>query len=629
MESSSLIPVLSVRAARKCRYTALVVWSVWCGVIAGVAWAWPIPFANALVPWPNDQPHVVPTTAGVAEFDLPFQAGEQYVLVVSDLGTDLHPHPVQMTAQSIATAQAHPRSLSRWPSLPLVASPLEAPDETLAAVDPFTESATATYDQSTARREFWIHVGEAELEDQRAYVKIETQRVATGRRVEIWRDTAIPAGTVGTELTDTILRELESAVLPLIEHRFGRLLDLDHDGKLAVCLTPWLGRLQGGRTSVRGFVRSSDFRDDLEAPFSNHAEILYLNSELPTGAALRTLLLHETAHAAIFSRRFAAQPQGRSFSALPDWWNEGLAHLTEQAGRGDWSNLDTRISRAQADPAGSPLIVDDYYRTGKWRDPGARGAAYLFLQWCERRFGQEWLDRTLTIPHFQPRLTGELNGLPCAELFRQWSIDRWLNTASVNQYGEHLVSRPAIQAWNVQQRKQQFEIVGGATSYWNLAATGQTGWQRIRITNPRQTPLQVTVWRTAAQPCPVQIHGDWATNDTPDAVDNHATGFTVRLSLPRGWDCSELQLEAVTGDQPRLLKLDAQQMQSLVQQAAAGSSEVTLNWPLHWQAGDESRRWVLKALVRDPRDEARLIMGAVAPLPLTTVLARGPQPTVR
>ncbi len=49
-------------------------------------------------------------------------------------------------------------------------------------------------------------------------------------------------------------------VVPRIESQFGSLSDIDGDGSLAIVLTPWLSRLQGGHTSIGGMVRSSDYQ---------------------------------------------------------------------------------------------------------------------------------------------------------------------------------------------------------------------------------------------------------------------------------------------------------------------------------------------------------------------------------
>ena len=116
---------------------------------------------------------------------------------------------------------------------------------------------------------------------------------------------------------------------PAVHPIVGPISDPDQNGRLSVLLTPWLGRLQGGTVSVRGFVRSSDFRTDLAAPFSNRADLLYLNSDLPQGTALQTLLLHEVAHAALARHPTTDRSPGNQLD-WDDWLNEGLAHLAER-----------------------------------------------------------------------------------------------------------------------------------------------------------------------------------------------------------------------------------------------------------------------------------------------------------
>src|SRR5262249_5797885 len=137
-----------------------------------------------------------------------------------------------------------------------------------------------------------------------------------------------------------------------------------------------------------GFVRGSDFYRDLRPPFGNACDMMYLNTDLQPGPHLRALLAHEYTHAAVFSAHvLAGYPADGPPQDEESWLNEGLAHLAEDWHDHGWTTRDYRISAFLNAPERSPLVAADYYGAGLWRNPGNRGAAYLFLRWCADRCG--------------------------------------------------------------------------------------------------------------------------------------------------------------------------------------------------------------------------------------------------
>lgn len=264
-------------------------------------------------------------------------------------------------------------------------------------------------------REFYLHVTDGDLGDPKQYARIAAPNVASGSRVRVFVDQQLAKGEIPQSRIDELVYLLESDVVPRVESQFGPLADVDGDGGLAVVLTPWLSRLQGGRTSIGGMVRSSDFRRDLSPPLSNRCDMLFLNSSLPSESALRDLLSHEVAHAACVSQRLS-----RGTGTLrdeEDWLSEALAHLAEPG----WSNLDHRLVAFLNESSRSPLVVPDYYRAGLWRDPGCRGATYLFTRWCVGR--EPRLVRQLAqSPQRGTRNLERATGRRFEELFREWSL---------------------------------------------------------------------------------------------------------------------------------------------------------------------------------------------------------------
>ena len=265
-------------------------------------------------------------------------------------------------------------------------------------------------------RDFFLHVTDGDLDDPKQYVRITARNVACGPRVRIYLDQQLPDGEVAPSRIEELVQTLETDVIPRIESQFGALQDVDRDGRFAVVLTPWLARLQGGRTAIGGMVRSSDFRVELPPPLSNRGDMLFLNSTFPSAAALRDLLSHEVAHAACISQRLANQ-YGQ-FSEEEDWLSEALAHMAEPG----WSNLDHRLAAFLKEPSRYPLVVPDYYRAGLWRSAGCRGATFLFTRWCADRHGPNLVRRLV-----ESRVSGTLNleqttGQAFEDLFREWSL---------------------------------------------------------------------------------------------------------------------------------------------------------------------------------------------------------------
>jgi hypothetical protein len=150
--------------------------------------------------------------------------------------------------------------------------------------------------------------------------------------------------------------------------------------------------------------------------------MLYLNTDLRPGPYLRTLLAHEYTHAVVFSEHVFGNylPDARRCEE-EGWLNEGLAHFAEERHGFSWSNLDYRVSAFLAAPQRYPLVVPDYYGAGLWRDPGCRGACYLFLHACACE------DAGLSQKLIRSNLCGVANLEAAAReafaaLFRRWTV---------------------------------------------------------------------------------------------------------------------------------------------------------------------------------------------------------------
>lgn len=341
-------------------------------------------------------------------------AGHRYRLVLGCLGDATQEHTVSFRLTSSGPSPRHDdrpglkavsldRHASQWTNQPV-------------ALHPSSTHRSGANRPLVAPREFFLHVTDGSLDDPKQYARITAGNVACGTRVRIFVDQQLARGEVPQSRIDELVRLLEDDVVPRVESQFGPLSDVDGDGCLAIVLTPWLSRLQGGRTTIGGMVRSSDYQRDVSPPFGNRSDMLFLNSSLPSDAALRDLVSHEVAHAACISQRLSRGTG--NLRDEEDWLSESLAHLAEPG----WTNLDHRIAAFLDDPSRYPLVVPDYYRAGLWRNPGCRGATFLFTRWCvgqcEPQLARQLAQSTEHGTHNLERATGRR----FEDLFRNWSL---------------------------------------------------------------------------------------------------------------------------------------------------------------------------------------------------------------
>ncbi len=241
------------------------------------------------------------------------------------------------------------------------------------------------------------------------------------------------------------------------------------------------------------------FKRTSTLPFGNHADVIYLNAALQPGPALKTLLAHEYTHAVCFSRRLAGTGGSGALPVEEDWLNESIAHVAEKLHHGDWSNLDRRIAVFLASPQRTPLVVRDYYRAGLWRDPGCRGATFLFLQFCVDRFGERILSDLVNGPTAGRSNLERATKTRFAELLRHWAIALAEgNMASVPLYGklgDCDLSGPVRIPWTAGSEPCLLELCGTATAFIDLAGAGRKGVVRVTIEAEPQARLQFTLVR--------------------------------------------------------------------------------------------------------------------------------------
>ena len=411
--------------------------------------------------------------AGDSSAEFAIDGGGRYALIISSLDDAARSHPVQVRTSDAPIAREAPlRPLGReWRSI--AATPVGFEMRSSYRCTPPKPRPVQS------RRVFDIHVGAGPLDHEREYVRVPARLIAEGTTSRVYLDEQLTEKQIATGLAEEITRQLADAIVPALEP-LGDVADVDGDGKLCILLTPWLSKLQGGRTRVSGFVRSADFLAIAEPPLSNRADVVYLNSDLQVGENLAAVLAHECTHVVCFSERLASDEHPQ----LPfeeDWLSEAIAHVVETRVTGSWSNLQHRIDTFHENPQQSPLVVADYYRAGLWRHDGCRGATFEFLQWCLDEFGEDMLPRLLQAPASGAANLELVTGVPFEDLYRRWTV-------SMYESGS-----PRVGRWNAI-GELTIDMRGTSAAYVEVEAAAA---RRVLIDAPPGARLQVTIARFA------------------------------------------------------------------------------------------------------------------------------------
>ena len=379
---------------------------------------------------------------------LPTQSpNDQYCLIVSSLARGRGSYPVRVTTEAapgparvvrddsspdtywLQVNSGYQHRLSRkWQAMKDVGPPAEQP---AAAAAP------------AQQRRFYLFMGEHDFQNAESYVSVSAQLANVGRHCQVYVDEAylrtIAAArkpTAAAELhpaaaypelealVSDAIRTFDEDVYPQAQRRLGNIIDVDRDGRFTILFTPRMSKLANGKVSLGGMVRGSDFYRDLDAPFGNRCDMMFLNTDLVPGPHLRTLLAHEYTHAVTFCEHvFGDYLPEVTRQDEESWLNEALAHVNETLHGHGWSNLDYRISAFLNAPERYSLIVPDYYQAGLFRSHGHRGSAYLFLRWCAEQYGEALLGRLTRTNLSGTRNLEVATGRRFADLFRDWTID--------------------------------------------------------------------------------------------------------------------------------------------------------------------------------------------------------------
>jgi hypothetical protein len=341
------------------------------------------------------------------------------------------------------------------------------------------------------RRDFQLFTGGAG----ESFSPVHAALRGVGRHCLVYVDVECPDPEKVQPAVDEVVQVFDGLIYPDTKNQQGRCLDVDRDGRFTVLFSGRLSRIS--TSALSGFVLGSDFYRDVRMPVGNRCDMLYLNTDLRPGPYLRTVLAHEYTHAVVISEHvFGDYLRGVRRGEEESWLNEAIAHLAEERHGFGWGNLDYRVSAFLSAPQRYPLVVPDYYSAGLWRDPGCRGATYLFLHTlaCE--------DFGLTTKLTRSNLSGIANleaatREPFASLFRRWTVA----IAGNKIPGGHDLCKPlGSQALSGVRREEvtltdgrwQADVASTAAAYL-LLHPPRNGRSRVTVEADVDTDLQVTL----------------------------------------------------------------------------------------------------------------------------------------
>jgi hypothetical protein len=260
----------------------------------------------------------------------------------------------------------------------------------------------------------------------------------TGAHTLLYVDQETPADFLTQDEANALGNAFDGSIYQTDRSNFGNESDINHDGKVAILMSPVVNRMTpagtaGSQGLIGGFFLPNDLLPGLlDGRVTNGMEIFYSIVPDPTGRfgnvfskdktfpIIDAVLAHEFLHMILFNYRVLIYGQGVSGAYLEDLWlNEGLAHIAEDLNGFKTSNIG-RANLFLADPGSTMLIYGG-------DELAQRGAAFLFLRYLGDRYGDA-IYRQLV----QTKDKGVVNvqartGLYFKEIFSDWSAATYMS----------------------------------------------------------------------------------------------------------------------------------------------------------------------------------------------------------
>lgn len=396
-----------------------------------------------------------------------------WLVAVGSTSTQASPRRFQFSSKLLTSGTATTSSLSKFISFDNQANPFVHTVLRPKTDEPVLNSGSFLQNRvkrpPVARRAFAIQTRSGDSHAIANYESISSTLTRSSLTTNIYVDDRDQV-TVKPETIDAIVRIMDETIPAQVVPKIGSATDTDGDGRFTILISQALGRMGDGTTTLDGFVRVADFEPGGVFPRSHSADMLYINSRAESPEFLKSLLAHEYTHAVVAGERLK-HAENNNAAMEESWLDEGLAHLSERWVDGSWENLDYRISSYLLDTHEHPLVINDVAGLGPSRGHGHRGAAYLFLAWCESNFGEDFARRIA-----QGRECGVINledatGHRFTELFRAWSAHLVHRASGMGQNAE-IRSQALLNDWLVATPRATFHMLDASASTPNI-----THWQ--------------------------------------------------------------------------------------------------------------------------------------------------------
>ncbi len=248
----------------------------------------------------------------------------------------------------------------------------------------------------------------------------------------------VDQNTTPTQLSDAEAEELgmifDTSIHPTNRGAFGSESDINHDGKVAILLSPVINAMPcpGGDCIILGFFNPIDLHPSHVSPaVTNGMEIFYTLVPDPSfgGAdwkeesieSIKSTLAHEFQHMILYNYRVLIYGEGLISLYMEELWlNEGLSHIAEDL-NGFYSDNIGRANLFMGAPWGTKLTFRSDHSLEN------RGAAYLFLRLLGDLYG-EGIYRSLVQSHYAGTVNVErVTGTSFLELFGDWNAALYLS----------------------------------------------------------------------------------------------------------------------------------------------------------------------------------------------------------
>ena len=241
----------------------------------------------------------------------------------------------------------------------------------------------------------------------------------------------VDQNTTPTQLSDTEAEDIgmtfDASIHPTNRGAFGTESDINHDGKVAILMSPVINAMPCSGCIILGFFNPTDLHPGVVNPAcTNGMEIFYTLVPDPDRKeesieSIKSTLAHEFQHMILYNYRILVYGEGFIDTYMEELWlNEGLSHIAEDLNGYYPDNID-RADLFMNGPWDTKLtfLDDDNLEN--------RGAVFLFLRLLGDRFG-EGIYRNLVQSHYSGTTNVQrATGTGFLELFGDWSAALYLS----------------------------------------------------------------------------------------------------------------------------------------------------------------------------------------------------------